>query len=311
MRMIGSLPTEQHARRFGDYLLAQGMNNTVEQASSGWAVWVHHDDHLERAGAELAGFRASPDDPKYAGAGRKASRLRTNEQKRADRQQRKYRDVRTRWGTPEQWNVPLTLSLIVLAGVVAAVTFVGSPRTGTGAWIMQKLFISEHFGATHGHLIEVRHGQVWRLITPIFLHFGPLHLIFNLFWLRDLGGMIERERGTPTLAWIVFVGAFLPNLAQYWAPTLKLIGAGMPFFGGLSGVVYALFGYVWIKGKLQPSQRLGADPTTVYLMLGWLALTMFTDIMPNIGNAAHLGGLSVGIAMAWTPWAWRKLRPRS
>jgi GlpG protein len=148
-------------------------------------------------------------------------------------------------------------------------------------------------------LDEIGRGQVWRLITPIFLHFGAIHLVFNMIWLIDLGGMIERHRGTWFLLVLVLVAAILPNLAQYfWSG---------PFFGGMSGVVYGLFGYVWIKGKYQPHLGMGVRQETVYIMLGWLVLCM-TGMIGAIANAAHLVGLVVGVVLAYAPIAWKKMR---
>ena len=54
-------------------------------------------------------------------------------------------------------------------------------------------------------LPEIRHGQLWRLITPIFIHFGPLHIFFNMLWLRDLGSMIEGRQSSWRLALLVLV----------------------------------------------------------------------------------------------------------
>jgi hypothetical protein len=47
VRFIGSIPDAQLATRFGDYLIALGINNQVEQGSSGFAIWVHNDDHRQ------------------------------------------------------------------------------------------------------------------------------------------------------------------------------------------------------------------------------------------------------------------------
>jgi GlpG protein len=70
----------------------------------------------------------------------------------------------------------------------------------------------------------------------MFLHFSPLHLLFNMMWLKDLGGVIEVRRGRWRYLGLVLLIAGISNLAQG-------IVSG-PFFGGMSGVVFGLFGYI-------------------------------------------------------------------
>ncbi|HEV2294335.1 MAG TPA: rhomboid family intramembrane serine protease [Tepidisphaeraceae bacterium] len=310
MRLIGSIPTETDAKRFGDYLLAAGMRNSVEEGASGWAVWVEHDDHLEAAKAELETFRANPGDAKYNGVARKAEKIRSAEDKRQERLRKRYHDVRTSWGSTRQWAQPVTIGLILLSLLAAAATAVGESVTGPA---MNALRIqSVQFVEEGEHIVgvrapvqplhDVRRGQVWRLITPIFLHFGPIHLIFNMFWLFDLGGQIERARGSLFLAALVLAGAIVPNLAEYfWSG---------PLFGGMSGVVYALFGYVWIKGKYEPHLNMGVSQQTVLIMMVWLVICMIGVMGQNIANAAHLIGLMVGVAMAYGPIELRRMRRR-
>jgi GlpG protein len=144
---------------------------------------------------------------------------------------------------------------------------------------------------------------VWRLVTPIFIHYGPLHLIFNMFWLLDLGAMIETRRGSLFLLVMVLITAAVSNTAQYY---LGHWGVRNPFFGGMSGVVYALFGYAWIKGKLQPQLGVGVSPQTVTIMLLWLVLCM-TGLLGAVANAAHVAGLLGGVVFAYVPYLTRRL----
>ena len=94
-----------------------------------------------------------------------------------------------------------------------------------------KLYFSEYLGTSFP---EIRAGQVWRLVTPIFLHAGVLHLVFNMLWLYQLGGQIEAQESSGYFAVMVLVLAVICNTGQY-------VVSG-PLFIGMSGVVYGLLG---------------------------------------------------------------------
>ncbi len=309
MRHIGSIPDETDAKRFGDYLLAAGMRNTVDEGSAGWAVWVEDDDKLDAAKIELDAFHTNPRDPKYVSAPLKAERIRVETEKKQHRLAQRFHDVRTSWGSTPQWAQPVTIALILVSLLVAAATSVGDNVTGPA---MDALRIQSVDAVDAGDgrmqvsippepLHDVRRGQVWRLVTPIFIHFGVIHLVFNMFWLFDLGGQIERARRSPFLLGLVAAAAVIPNVSEYfWSG---------PFFGGMSGVVYALFGYVWIKGKYEPHLNMGVSQQTVLIMMVWLVICM-VGVIPNVANMAHAVGLIVGVAMAYGPIELRKVRRR-
>lgn len=139
-------------------------------------------------------------------------------------------------------------------------------------------------------------GQYWRLITPIFLHFGLVHLVFNSLWLSMLGSRIEQLNGSLHLILLVVLSGIVSNMAQYF-------WTGSFYFGGMSGVVYALLGYIWIKSKLVPHPELQLPPGIVGFMLGWLVVCMtgVLDVLLGVGiaNAAHLGGLVIGMVLGF------------
>ncbi len=129
-----------------------------------------------------------------------------------------------------------------------------------------------------------------RLIGPAFLHFSWLHIVFNTMWWWQLGGNIEKTLGKGTLINILLVSALASNLAQY-----LVSGAN---FGGLSGVVYALVGFVWWFGYLAPQRGLSLSKPIVGFLLFWLVLG-FVGLLPvNIANTAHLVGLVSGCLIA-------------
>ena len=87
------------------------------------------------------------------------------------------------------------------------------------------------------------------------MHGNIIHIFFNMWWLVALGTMIEVRRGTLRLAGLVLIAAIVSNFGQYiW---MERIDPGEPhIFEGMSGVVYALFGYIWMKSYYEPEQGL-------------------------------------------------------
>ncbi len=185
----------------------------------------------------------------------------------------------------------LTVGLIVASVLVTVASNFGSSIDS-----LRPLFISEYAGSA---LPEVRSGQVWRLITPIFIHFGLLHLVFNMLWLWDLGGAVEYRQGIWRLGLLVVGTGALANFAEY-------LYSG-PAFGGMSGVVYALLGYVWMQGRYDPRSGLGLHKQIVVMMLVWYVLC-WTGLLGPIANMAHTVGLAMGIG--WGFLAAQIHRPR-
>lgn len=135
-------------------------------------------------------------------------------------------------------------------------------------------------------------GEWWRLLSPMFLHFGLLHLGFNLLWVWVIGQRIEVVNGTATLLLLITLSSLCANLTQY-----AMSGPGL--YGGLSGVVYGLLGHAFVFSRLKPERDLGL-PTGLYVfMLGFMLLG-FTGVVgfllqAGVANGAHLGGLLAGL----------------
>jgi GlpG protein len=144
-------------------------------------------------------------------------------------------------------------------------------------------------------LKDIEHGEVWRLVTPIFLHGGILHILFNLMALSALGTIIELRRNSLRLAILVLLTAIASNVGQYLY--MERVNPGEPqLFGGISGVVCGLFGYIWMKGLYEPEQGMILHPNSITFGLLWIALCM-TGVFGPIANAAHMVGLVIGVAM--------------
>lgn len=290
MRKIGSVVSQRDARQFQNVLHVRGVAATIERGDQGWEVWVEHEDRLEEARDLLAQFQAGELDAEQERAAVEAERQRLRE-KLAEAQARdNVIDVRNRWRSESFLSrglTPLTAGLIVISVVVAVITGLGRNLEARQPFHITEFDRGGGMITWERGLPEVRHGQLWRLLTPIFLHFGILHIVFNMLWLKDLGGMVERRQGWAVLLGMVVVMGVGPNLVQY--------GWSGPSFGGMSGVVYGLLGYVWMRGKLDPGSGYRLDPRTAAWMGIWLVLCM-TGMMGPVANAAHVAGLVVGVA---------------
>jgi len=137
-------------------------------------------------------------------------------------------------------------------------------------------------------------GQYWRLITPIFLHFGIFHVAFNSVWMWELGRRVEPLAGSMHILMVVLLMALASNIAQY-------LWSGPSLFGGMSGVVYGLLGYVWMRNKVAPRPILALPSGLLVFMLVWLfaGMTGLIDLLMSgsIANAAHAAGLVSGMVL--------------
>jgi GlpG protein len=296
LRQLGTLPKELDPKVFVDYLLTLGMKTRIDDRPDGWSIWIYNEDHLTRARQELKSYMSEPDDPRYRSAVDSANNIR-REEKQLDRKFRKnFREAADIWGYPSVRRRPVT----VLIGVLSLIVFFFYETKSTRHRVAEALRFSTDVVDAQGHehnngLKDIEHGEVWRLVTPIFLHFGIVHLMFNVMALSTLATIIELRRGSPRLALMILVIAIVSNLGQFLYA--EKVEPGDPqLFGGLSGVLCGLFGYIWMKGIYEPEQGMVLHPNSVSFGLLWVALCM-TGVFGPIANAAHVVGLIMGVAM--------------
>lgn len=127
-------------------------------------------------------------------------------------------------------------------------------------------------------------------LTPAIIHFGALHLIFNLSWWLYLGNKIVKQAGSSSLFLLFFISALVSNWAQYLIVDNR--------FGGLSGVVYALLGFAWIYSTKLPEEKQLITKPIVGFMLVWMVLGFADVLFISMANWAHLFGLLSGMAIA-------------
>lgn len=138
-------------------------------------------------------------------------------------------------------------------------------------------------------------GEYWRLLTPMFLHFSIIHIVFNLLWVWEMGRRIELRLGSWMMLMVVLASSLFANTGQY-----MLFGPSL--FGGMSGVVFGLLGFSFIWSLMRPARTMGM-PNGVYLFMFVFLLIGFTGFFDSLGvgsiaNGAHLGGMVGGMLIA-------------
>jgi GlpG protein len=181
---------------------------------------------------------------------------------------------------------PVTLALIALSICGFLLILLRAPPE----WLA--LFTFQPFEVADGRpVFERMQGQYWRLVTPAFLHFGWLHIVFNGLWMWELGTRVEQVMGHLNTLMLFLVIAVVSNTSQY-------VFGGPGIFGGMSGVVYGLLGFAWVAPLLQPEWRIQPPRGIMLFMIGWLVVCMVgvVEVMGfgRVANAAHLGGLLIG-----------------
>lgn len=152
---------------------------------------------------------------------------------------------------------------------------------------------------------KIREGEIWRLFTPVLVHLGPLHIIFNMLWLIVLGRQLEERLGWVRYPLFILITGIFSNTCQY------LMGGAD--FVGFSGVLTAMIGFIWIRQKKAPWEGYQVLPMTLgfialfVLAMAGLQVFAFTrevmglePIISGMGNTAHLSGALFGILLAYT-----------
>lgn len=240
--------------RLRQFMLRQGIPVTVSEQRGELELWVMHERYYESAVALLEQYVDDPSD----------------------------NTALTSQGTILG---PTLRSLAQQAGVLTFIVFAVTLLVAALQFFWSANSVLSALLITPPGVGSLDFSQPWRLLTPAFIHLSATHLLFNLFWWWYLGGRIELRFGAGHLLLILLVTGISANLLQWYTSG--------PLFGGLSGVVYGLFGFCAIYGFGRQTS-LTLPPALLGFMLIWLALG-YTDILwVNMANEAHLMGLISG-----------------
>ena len=146
------------------------------------------------------------------------------------------------------------------------------------------------WGANYGP--ATKDGEWWRLFTSMFLHFGVIHLAFNMWALADAGRLVERLFGAAAfLAAYLFAG-LTGSLASLLWHADGVVSAGAS--GAVFGIYGALFAFLFVERGSVPLSALKRLATSGALFVGYALIA--GAMVPGIDNACHLGGLFGGCA---------------
>lgn len=323
MRQLRELADEPSAQRLCDALLERGIEaQSIESQRGTFGVWVIDETKLKQAQTLSEGWLEREDTDSFEQAAQRGRARRELHARIEDRRERARKALAERSERARQPpHTPLTWGLIALCVGVYLLTMSGEWLAWLQTYIPQltlglpdaKHVIGSLLILDLGQLVGNQHisllglelswlplpwHEPWRLVTPMLLHFNLLHVLFNLLWLGILGGLVEAHHGTRALFLFTLLASAAPNIMQ-----LEI--AQNPMFGGMSGVVYGLFGMVWTRARLDPGVGYALSRGSVQFMLIWLGLGFLGEFARVVGlteivgiaNWCHLGGLLVG--MAW------------
>lgn len=265
----GMLPHRESALAFVDYLASRGIEAAVQaEFNDNFTIYAAQESDVPKIKLELIRLGSSP----YA-------KLKEYNQaawsKRSGEPAGQRHNLRSSLADFYLQPFSVTTLVEVICVLLYLVSFF--PGVYNSAYALLGLYHLPHLTEDF---------QIWRLITPIFFHFGFLHIAFNLVMWEAFARRLERALGRLKLFSLLIVIAMLSNALEF---------AFLPqpaAFGGLSGVVYGIIGYM---GVLSLNPRL---PYALRVPRGLLAVCLifiaFGFFMSGVANFCHVGGIAAG-----------------
>jgi rhomboid protease GluP len=180
---------------------------------------------------------------------------------------------------------PVTKALLVIIAIVFAFEVLTHAYDSDDAMIA--------FGAIVPGLLQ--RGEVWRLITSMFLHGGWLHWLANSWALYQLGTLYEVLFGSKRFAFIYFATGIIAGIASSLYNHGPAVGA--------SGAVFGIMGAFIFSIRRSPIYR--HQPWTrslIVQLVFWIVVNISIGLrLPFIDNTAHVGGLIAGLLLGFLP----------
>ncbi|MBC62286.1 MAG: hypothetical protein CMP11_07500 [Zetaproteobacteria bacterium] len=288
MRKISKLENKEQLE-LAQYIL---MNDNIEsfyddKDPNDRMLWVRSDSDLNRAKLIIEKFSQDPTNPKYKVLAEKGRQVFIQKHKEIEKKYSKSRFINVRTEIFSQGalsNSPVTKFLITFSVLIFIVQFFDQTYA-----LKQFFLISKYVSG----LIEIQSGEIWRPVTPIFLHQGFLHILFNMTWLYLLGARVEARLGAKLMIFLIIFVSVSSNLSFYFV--------AHPVFGGMSGVNYGLFGYMWAMNKFssRPSYLSEESKYTNFFLIWFVACWVLTVFGFYVANTIHGVGALSGMIFAY------------
>lgn len=259
------LPREK-ALGFVDHLNSIGIKAKIKESYSGhYGVFVTNELDMARAKREVLRFAGSPFDSSFTKASWEQGKTVRN-----------VKEIKSSLYLPMSFDITSLTTIVELICIALyAISLFNED------WVIQTFALSRQdvFSSVTDY---------YRLLTPAFVHFGFMHIAFNLVMFEALGRPIEKTFGKSKLFSLIISIALLSNVLQYCFMT-----DNYGYFGGLSGVVYGIIGYCGVLSKREDLPDSFMIPrglltvSIIFILLGFL--------FSGIANLCHLGGVVIGI----------------
>ena len=333
------------AQKLHAWLAVNQIDAQCRQVDEEWEIWVLDEDQLLAAHELTATFNTNPNDPQFVTALNETNKIEEakNKQQKARRKE-EHKLVRQQQRHYARPTKSLTRSIIILCSALFGASLVFESGEGNN-FIHESLGVVRETSMNESYneriadlrrseglpqnkaktrvdsmlkssfnsllLEDIKRGQVWRMVTPIFLHEAGaslssfLHIFFNMYWLFALGLGLERQFGAGNFILLILFTGVISIMLPAISPAGGIFGLtalkGAPVVG-FSGVIYGIIGFGWIKMKMQP--RLGTiiPPFVFIFMMIWLGIGLVSPeggFFGAISHLAHAAGLLAGVAFGY------------
>ncbi|AWK14975.1 rhomboid family intramembrane serine protease GlpG [Candidatus Fukatsuia symbiotica] len=270
MIRVTAISNQRLAQIFVDYMTTFNVVLTLSRNTQQVEIWLGDEQKLPLVQSEWKQFLLDPCNPCYQAASWQAGTLNSTLPYQG------FFSLQTILQTVRNKAGRMTLSVMLLCGAIyILMQFVGD--TTVMSWLAWPKNSRQYW-------------QLWRWITHALLHFSLLHILFNLMWWWYLAGQVEKQLGSGKLLVLTILSAIFSG----WGQSL-FSGAN---FGGLSGVIYALIGYVWLITERVPGSGLILPRGVMVFSVIWLVVGLFNILALSIANSSHLCGLLIGLLIA-------------